>query len=308
VASPGPVARYSCRDRRAACVIIAMPMSDSPPCGVFCAPRRRMLALAGALTLCCSPARDANCAQPALLMPASIELSAPCPRCAPYGRLSAPHYPLRLAAACHRIWLVRTRQVTASARDPALQFWHHGPAGWTPASRAHFLADQDPSLPTVFWVHGNRVSDSGAVNVGMGIGRLLAEHARVPFRFVIWSWPSERICGPLRDVREKAARSDEGAYPLASLIDQIDPAVPISLVGYSYGSRLITGALQLLGGGQLACRCLPYRHNALRVPLRAVLIAGSLDNNPISHRGQFAPGTSGVEQLPRNKAGELPVF
>jgi hypothetical protein len=70
-------------------------------------------------------------------------------------------------------------------------------------------------------------------------------------RFVIWSWPSEQIHGPLRDVRAKAARSDLDAVYLGRFLAGIQPQVRVGLVGYSYGARIIAGGLHLLGGGQL---------------------------------------------------------
>jgi hypothetical protein len=95
---------------------------------------------------------------------------------------------------------------------------------------------------------------------------------------VIWSWPSEQTQGVLADARQKAYLADVSAHPLAWVVDQIDPRVPVSMVGFSFGGRIATGALHLLGGGCLmGCR-LHERAHAERCPSRAVLLAGALDN------------------------------
>jgi hypothetical protein len=70
-------------------------------------------------------------------------------------------------------------------------------------------------------------------------------------RFVIWSWPSDEIRGPLRDVRAKAARSDVDAYYLGTFLARMQPSDRVGLVGYSFGARIVSGGLHLAGGGRL---------------------------------------------------------
>jgi hypothetical protein len=97
----------------------------------------------------------------------------------------------------------------------------------------------------------------------------------MPFRFVVWSWCADQIEGQLEDVRVKARRADAEAWPLAWAVQQVRPDVSVSFMGYSYGARIATGALHHLAivpsseGGSLP---------PARVPLRAVLVAGALDN------------------------------
>ncbi len=74
------------------------------------------------------------------------------------------------------------------------------------------------------------------------------------------------------------------SYYLARFLGSIRPDVPVSLIGYSFGARVATGALQLLAGGQIACRSLPQavvteRKAAGQRPYRLVLIAAAADAN-----------------------------
>ena len=72
------------------------------------------------------------------------------------------------------------------------------------------------------------------------------------------------------------ATNTDGYY-LAWLVNHISTGVPVDLICYSFGARIVTGALHLLGGGALMGRMLPepVRH---RAPMQAVLIAGAVTN------------------------------
>jgi hypothetical protein len=85
------------------------------------------------------------------------------------------------------------------------------------------------------------------------------------------------IRGPKRDARLKAERSEVEGYYLGWLIDQLDAQESVGLVGYSFGARVVTGALHLLGGGTVAGQQLQPRLNSARPPLRSALMAAAVD-------------------------------
>jgi hypothetical protein len=194
-----------------------------------------------------------------------------------------------------QVWVISSR------RGTHLEFWSHGDQrhGWTLASQEEFLATDQPHVATCVYVHGNRIHHAQALRDGWQVYQQIAGclPPEQPLRFVIWSWPSTEIEGPLQDVRLKACVSDTHAGHLACLVDRINPDVPVSLVGYSFGARLIGGALHLLGGGRLAGHALQQRTHPHRAPLRVVLMAGALDSHALTPHGRNGLAASQVERM-----------
>jgi hypothetical protein len=197
-------------------------------------------------------------------------------------------------ASSRQVWAISSRS------GSRLQYWRHTEGcGWTPSSHEAFLATDRPDLVTCFYVHGNRLPHAEALSEGWHVYQRLGASLspEQPLRIVIWSWPSTRVEGPVQDLRLKAFVSEAHAWHLAWLVDQMHPDVPISLIGYSYGARLVSGALHLLGGGHLAGHSLDHRVHPHRAPLRAVLMAGALDSHALTPRGHNARAASQVERI-----------
>jgi hypothetical protein len=114
-----------------------------------------------------------------------------------------------------------------------------------------FLEDERDQ--TVFFVHGNRVDGCQVFGRGLNTYRALTRTLDDPtsIRFVVWSWPSTRIFGPRRDVLIKAARTNSDCYYLASLLAHLSSDTELGLFGFSFGARIISGALHMLAGGNL---------------------------------------------------------
>jgi hypothetical protein len=195
---------------------------------------------------------------------------------------------VRAPANCHairprdQVWLISTRGLGCpdGSAAPALRFWQsNGNGGWTDATLEAFLAANDPAMPTDFYVHGNFESADETAQRGLALYGRLAAHAPAdrPFRFVIWSWPSDRDKHPLQVTREHAHRSDFEGYYLGWLIGRMDLRVQVGLIGYSLGTRAVTGALHLLGGGQLVGLSLVLDAKAVRPTVRAALVAAAED-------------------------------
>jgi hypothetical protein len=140
------------------------------------------------------------------------------------------------------------------------------------------FASFDPSVRTIFFVHGNQIESSEAKNDGLNVYRRLlcygANDERI--RFVIFSWPSARVGGLLRDVQEKAARTAPAGCELAWVIDQLPAETPVSLLGFSFGSRIITGSLHILAGGSLGSLRLNERLHPNRAPVNVVLMGTAM--------------------------------
>jgi hypothetical protein len=183
------------------------------------------------------------------------------------------------------IWLVSSRSLGCPNNEAALpqfEVWQYDTSAhdWHESSQAAFLAANNPALPSVFWVHGNRKYADEARDDGMEVYEQLTAgvsgaHA---IRFVIYSWPADPIRGLREDAREKAARTNADGYYLATLVNQIDPHIQVDLIGYSFGARIVTGALHVLGGGNICGWSLSHPVKRL-APLQAVLVAPAVNND-----------------------------
>jgi hypothetical protein len=149
-----------------------------------------------------------------------------------------------------------------------------------PADEAEFLASAAPGAPTIFFIHGNWIDRSMAIQEGWSLYHAIQRAAcERPFRLVVWSWPSERVEGGLRhDAQIKAARSDVQAHYLALCLQRMSADVPVNLVGHSFGARTILGAMELLAGGTVSGRAMARDASRPRGPIRAVLIAAAVEN------------------------------
>jgi hypothetical protein len=218
---------------------------------------------------------------PAASSPAEAERSPSNALLPSLGDLAEKQAPAPRPAVCQtfrvreqdQIWLVSTRHLgcpSGGKYGPTFQLWQYVKGLWQPRTAADFYASDSPDVVTPLYVHGNQIDSALAANYGLSfyfelVGKLDADP---PVRFVIWSWPSDIVKGALRDVREKAARSDSDAYYLARFLAGIKPDVRVGVLGYSYGARIVSGAMHLLAGGPLLGQSLspsqpPHFHVAL---------------------------------------------
>ncbi|NLY00765.1 MAG: alpha/beta hydrolase [Rhodopirellula sp.] len=203
-------------------------------------------------------------------------------------------------AAASQAWLISTRHLPACTPSSDAQPDYSvllEDCQWSPVPAEDFFACDSPQTPTIVLVHGNRVERHEAVAEGLRVYEILKGLAGgAPFRLVVWSWPADQIRGPLRDVRLKAARTDAQGHYLASVLNRLHPDVPLTLIGYSFGSRLVTGSLELLAGGSVAGRSLSDRRDTPQRRIRAILIAAALDSHWLSPGQYHGQALSQVER------------
>ena len=169
---------------------------------------------------------------------------------------------------------------------------------WRSIPLDELIASVEPGTPTIFFAHGNRVECNEVRPRALWVYRRLAANRcdDRPIRFIIFSWPSERVHGPLKDTRLKAARTRPAALHLAWLVNQTSPDSQIGFMGYSFGARVMSGAGHLLAGGRLGNLMLPDRQSMPPRPISAVYIAAAFDADWLG-RGHYH-GRS-MEQIDR---------
>lgn len=159
------------------------------------------------------------------------------------------------------------------------------------ASNLANVVGADPAVSTLIFVHGNRLTNWDAKCEGLAAYRRIVRNCAdvSPVRFVIFSWPSAQISGPLKDVRVKAARTRPAGCQLAWFVDQLPAETPITMVGFSFGARIVTGSLHILGGGSLSGMGVGELQHPNRQPVNVVLLASALNSDwlcPGHYHGQ----------------------
>ena len=203
-----------------------------------------------------------------------------------------------------QIWLIGTGQANScwpcdDYRPPLKYFRLVGHRHWHRSNMEAFLAEDRSTALTLFWVHGNRVDPILARRRGLAVYRALvaASHDERPIRFVIFSWPSTKVRGQLFDIRLKARLSSPAGCQLAWVVDNIAPETPIGMIGYSFGARVITEALHVLGGGRVCDVRLRERKHPERRSVRVVLAAAALGDDWLLPGYKHGKALSQVERM-----------
>lgn len=152
--------------------------------------------------------------------------------------------------------------------------------GWQPANLADLLASDACRSPTCLYLHGYNNGEADARECGLRVHRALSGESpsRGPLRLIVWMWPSEKTCEPLLDsFRSVAERVEPQAFYLAQFLAQLPCSGDLAIWGHSYGARLATAAVHLLGGGQLCGQGLSAGERLCG--LRVLLTAAALDDN-----------------------------
>jgi hypothetical protein len=212
------------------------------------------------------------------------------------------------STAADRIYLISTRSIgthcdcsymSSGLRCEELVHDDHGAARWYTVHWHDVAAELAEPLTTVVYIHGNRVDPGADKSHGLELYRSLSacNTGGSPIRFIIWSWPSSKVPGIVKDYQVKAARTKPVAWQLAWALDQMPVETPLTLVGHSYGGRVVTGALHLLAGGPLGDLQLAERIHPDRPPVRAALLAAAVDAAWIRPGGYHGRALEQVDQL-----------
>lgn len=134
-------------------------------------------------------------------------------------------------------------------------FYRKNENKWEKSDAKTFLNTQGNAQPVIFYVHGNRTEANTAMIQGMMV--LKNYKTEIPARLVIWTWDAERVSArPRIEYSTKANYADFQGFYLAKLLGQMNENAPVTLVGHSFGTRVILSALHLLGNGTVGNKTL----------------------------------------------------
>jgi len=204
----------------------------------------------------------------------------------------------------HRFWVISSRNLTwnpchADLDSPELKVTRLSCNGVPHASSMdEYLQAIRPDRRVVFYVHGNRTTVVNAIeNEFQFFKRVKPYLDNQPTDWVSFSWPSAKKGILLKDAREKAARTDaQGLYLAWLLRHHVERSVPISMVGYSFGARVVSGSLHALGGGSLGRRTLspPYYVGS---DISAGMVAAAFDANWMTPNNYHRYATQNLRTL-----------
>ena len=137
-----------------------------------------------------------------------------------------------------------------------------------------------PGVPVCIVVHGSFMDSPSVVPESCSTWQWLkAGSCGQPFQMIYFSWPSDRpITLANIDVAVLGKRAGRNGFYLASLIQHIPPECPISLIGHSHGTRVISSSLHLMAGGAVEGCGHPFARATGR-RIRTVFAASAIDHD-----------------------------
>lgn len=201
--------------------------------------------------------------------------------------------------ACE-IWEISTRHLPDRFRcintsDPGFDVHRFACGRWLPDSLDRALTN-DGKL-TIVYVHGNFMERNNTLQRVRIVDGYLKPRTTRPYRLILFSWPSQREPHPLRDVLENAESAECQSLYLAWLLERLGDQSQVSLLGFSFGGRTVTGALHLTSGGSI--HGLNHQSVAgpdgIRSSYHVGLVAPAVDRNWLAINGKHNHALDRVE-------------
>jgi len=166
----------------------------------------------------------------------------------------------------------------------------------TDADRA--LPDGNSGMLTIIYVHGNFMERNNALERVRIVDGYLKSKATRPYRLVMLSWPSQRERKPLRDVLSNANSAECESLYIAWMLHRLRNEPQVSLLGFSFGARAVTGGLHLDAGGQLPGFSSPISLNIDRPSdYRVGLVAPAIDRHWLETNGRHEMALTHVDSM-----------
>jgi hypothetical protein len=175
---------------------------------------------------------------------------------------------------------------------------------WTGVNWARSTIDE--ALPawddklSIIYVHGNFMERSNALQRVRIVDGYLRAKANQPYRLIMLSWPSQREPKPLRDIIANAEAAECESLYMAWLLHRLRHVPRVSILGFSFGARAVTGGLHLDAGGRLpGFQSISTNNLANRAsnPYRVALVAPALDRNWIEPNGRHGLALTNVDSV-----------
>ncbi len=153
-------------------------------------------------------------------------------------------------------------------------------------------------LLTIVYVHGNFMERNNALERVRIVDKHLRAQTDRPYRLLMLSWPSQREAKPLRDVLLNAESAECQSLYVAWMLQRLRNEQQVSLLGFSFGARAVTGGLHLDAGGVIpGYACAPKPNMGPSLNYRLGLVAPAMDRNWIENNGRHQLALTHVESM-----------
>lgn len=146
-----------------------------------------------------------------------------------------------------------------------------------------------PGIPVCIMVHGSFVDSPSVIPESLRTWQWLRCGASGrPFHMIYFRWPSWRLPSALIniDVAILGRRASRNGFYLAELLQRLPAESPVSLLGHSHGTRVISAAAHLLAGGRVEGFSIAGAAGGGR-SMRAVFAASAIDHDWLNPGERF---------------------
>ena len=169
---------------------------------------------------------------------------------------------------------------------------------WLRSDVEEALPSGGTGLLTIIYVHGNFMDRNNALERVRIVDRYLQAQTDRPYRILMLSWPSQREAKPLRDVLMNAESAECQSLYVAWMLQRLRDEPQVSLLGFSFGARAVTGGLHLDAGGAIpGYACSPKPNFGPSLNYRIGLVAPAIDRNWIERNGRHQLAMTHVESM-----------
>ncbi|MCA9115781.1 MAG: alpha/beta hydrolase [Planctomycetaceae bacterium] len=156
-----------------------------------------------------------------------------------------------------------------------------------------------PDVPVCILVHGSLTAWQDVVRDGRRAWQWVTQSDPTrEVQFLVMTWPSYEVFNglPSLDFESLGRRAAFNGVYLSQLMTALPAETPVCLIGHSHGTRVISSALHLMGGGRVQGYSLPQVWRDRR-RVRAVFLASALDKNWLNPGDQYGAALPRTELL-----------
>ncbi len=169
---------------------------------------------------------------------------------------------------------------------------------WLQSDVEEAMPSGGTGILTIVYVHGNFMGRNNALERVRIVDCYLRAQTDRPYRLLILSWPSQREAKPLRDVMLNAESAENHSLYVAWMLQRLRNEPQVSLLGFSFGARAVTGGLHLDAGGVIpGYDCSPMPDVGSELKYRLGLVAPAIDRHWLERNGRHQLAMTHVDSM-----------